>query len=1502
QLTLPDYMVPSVFVPLESMPLTPNGKIDRKALPAPKFAATAGLNLPATPTEDLLAALWTGVLKRESIGRQDNFFELGGHSLLATKLVARIREAFQVELPIRAVFEHPRLSELAAAIDAATGAVRLPPIERQAADAPRVLSFAQQRLWFLDQFEGQASATYNMPMALRLSGALNVDALRHSLHWLLERHESLRYCFPAQDGQATVRILPMEALEALHVHDLRQLDDFCACLPPFAKACPEFAEWGGQGGFAAETFMIAEGKSPLTPLLQRGELVQALAMAHAVAPFDLARGPLFKADLLLLADNQSVLLLNMHHIASDGWSMGVFIRDWQHAYTAFAQGGQPDLPPLVIQYSDYAFWQRQWLQGEVLQQQVDYWKQKLVGMSELLELPTDQPRPPQQSYQGADYCHSLPATLSLAINQLSKQQSVTVFMTLLAAFKLLLSRYSRQNDICVGSPIANRTHGHTEDLIGFFVNTLVLRSQLDPEQSFIELLQATRQTCLDAYAHQDLPFEMLVDTLKPTRSMSHSPLFQVMFVLQNNETAELELPGLEFGFLETDYPVAKFDLTLSIAVQGGQFHGYWEYATDLFEAKTVERMAAHFEALLDALTSNPQQAIGTVPMLTEGEIRQLQAWNDTKTDYPQDKTIVDLFEAQVGATPDNIAVIFEDQSLTYRQLNTKSNRLARHLLGLAKPDGQPLLTNNPLIAIAVERSLEMVIGLLAILKSGGAYVPIDPSYPAARIRYMLDDSQAGLLLTQSHLTEALALDGLEHDCVVLCLDETDVADQPSENLPARSAACDLTYVIYTSGSTGKPKGVMLENRGAVNLTLFQQRYFQTNTESRILQFASLSFDAATWEVLMSLSGGSRLHLASKDDIQSNLKAVLQRQAITHATLPPSVVNAMSVDDVSELKYLVVAGEACPTELVTKWARQERRVVNAYGPTETTVCASVFQCLPDGNKPAIGQPIANTRIYILNAQQQPQPPGIPGELCIAGDGLARGYLNRPELTAEKFIEAELFGNTERIYKTGDLARWLPDGNLEFLGRIDHQIKLRGFRIELGEIVAVLGQFEHVKEAVVSLYEADGNKRLVAYLTIAEGQSSIVNEPLFIDSLRDGLKAKLPDYMIPASFMILDSLPLTPNGKIDRKALPAPDTLRSHTFSAVVAPRTALELQLLLIWEDVLQVNPISVHDNFFNVGGHSLLATSLIARIERTLGKRLQLRQLFQYGSIAQLAEFWHKSYSSDEWSTLVPLKPSGDKTPLFLVHPGAGTVIWYRHLAHHLSADQPLYGLESQGMEAGQAPFDQVEAMATHYIQAMQTIQPEGPYLIGGWCFGGVVAVEMAQQLLDQGHRVGFLGLLDSYARFEPADTCTNDILLFVNLFKRDVPHLPEFHQTIAHLDEDEQLKRMVESARQAGELSVDFSLDQTKRMLAVFRGHIIAGSRYEPKPYLGKASFFQASEGDAAKREDPTLGWGSIIQGNKELHWIPGDHTGMFVNPNVKILAEKLEDCIAQAMQSHTT
>jgi amino acid adenylation domain-containing protein len=1172
---LPDYMVPSHFTVLEQLPLTPNGKIDRQALPTPAIETNTGTQ-PATPTEDLLASLWASVLKRETINRHDNFFELGGHSLLATQLIARIRDSFQVELPVRAIFEHPQLSHLAKIIETATGSVRLPPIEVQANDSAKVLSFAQQRLWFLNQFEGNNSATYNMPAALQLSGQLDVEALQQSLHWMLERHASLRTCFPIQGGKAQVRILELEGIEVLKIHDLREL----------------------------------------TPEWQSKE-IQNRANRHAIEPFDLAQGPLFKADLLLLNEQQSVLLVNMHHIISDGWSIGVFIRDWQHAYTAFAQGEQPSLPPLSIQYSDYAAWQRDWLQGDVLQQQVDYWHEQLKGAPELLELPTDKPRPHQQSYQGAYYAHSLSATLTKKVTALSQQQGVSLFMTLLSTFYILLSRYSRLNDLCVGTPIANRTHSQTEDIIGFFVNTLVLRSQVKPEQSVIELLLETRQTCLAAYAHQDIPFEMLVEQLQPSRSLSHSPLFQVMFVLQNNEPAKLTLPNLNISTLESDYPIAKFDLTLNVEEQDGELHCLWEYATDLFYAQTIERMAEHFEILLTTIIDNPAQSISYLPMLTEKEIQQLQAWNETATDYPFEQTLVDLFEQQVEKTPDNIAVVFENQQLSYRELNLQSNQLAHYLLKLETDNGS-LITDNCLIAIAVERSLEMVIGLLGILKAGCAYVPIDPNYPAARIRYMLDDSAAPLLLTQSHLKAQLPA----FECMVVCLDATEFANQPLVNPDMKPQVTDLAYVIYTSGSTGKPKGVAIEHLSSIQLIHWAHQVFDSAQLGGVLASTSICFDLSIFELFVPLSqGGSVIVVKDALQLQETNETLLPMTLLN--TVPSAATALLNADAIpNSVQVINLAGEPLKKDLVQALykATSAQHIYNLYGPSEDTTY-STFTCVAQDSPeaPTIGKPIANTRIYILDAQHQPQPPGIPGELGIAGYGLARGYLNRPKLTAEKFIEIELFGKTERIYKTGDLARWLPDGNLEYLGRIDSQVKLRGFRIELGEIEAVLSQHQAVNEAVVILSEADDNKQLVAYLTTDAESNGLIME------LKDWLKARLPDYMIPSHLTVLAQLPLTPNGKIDRKAL---SQLSANSYQLLegdfVAPSTREEKLLAGIWAEVLGLERVGIHNNFFDLGGHSLLLIRVQAKLSALFDQKISVVELFEYPTIHSLAQHLSK--------------------------------------------------------------------------------------------------------------------------------------------------------------------------------------------------------------------------------------------------------------------------------------
>ena len=1059
---------------------------------------------------------------------------------------------------------------------AKTQAVITAEIPALSADSPKLLSFAQQRLWLLAQLQG-LSATYNMPIALQLNGNLNIDVLHSSLAYLLNRHESLRMYFPTVAGQPQVAIRSLDEIAVLTVQDCRKLGS------------------GNKGELDLDT---------------QCPNIQDLIDAHAQEHFDLNTGPLFKAKLLQLEEQKSVLAINMHHIISDGWSMGVFLRELWQVYTAYSQDKTPNFAPLPIQYSDYATWQRHWLQGEVLAKQIDYWKHQLGDASPLLELPTDYPRPAQQSYRGQRYIYALTPELTTTVNAFSQQQGVSLYMTVLATLSILLSRYSRQNDLCIGSPIANRTHSQTEGLIGFFVNTLVMRQQIKPEQSFIEFLQQTRQICLDAYAHQDVAFDVLVEKLHPERSMSYNPLFQVMLVLENNQSPDLDLSGLEMEFLGVKCAIAKFDLTLLITESDHQLNCSWEYATDLFARDTIQRMAEQFAVLLKGIIDHPHQSINTLPLMTATELLQIQRWNQTQTDYPQDKTFVDLFAEQVAKNPDNLAVVFESENLTYQQLNEKAEQLADYLI--ENYQIQP----DTLIGISVERSLEMIIGVLGILKAGGAYVPIDPNYPPERIKFMLEDSRISVLLTQSFVVDKLPLDSLENPVEVVYLDDSSRQDAKTQRRKERQISKNqvksnnLAYVIYTSGSTGKPKGVMIEHRGLVNLILAVDEILQIQPQSRVLQFANFSFDASIWEIAPTLSAGACLYLTRKENLLPSQEFIdfLTKHKITHVTIPPSVLSLLPQATLPDLQILITAGEACPKELVTRWAKG-RSFFNGYGPTESTVCASIALCQPNGQKPLIGKPLSNLRIYILDAHHQPLPTDIPGELCIAGVGLARGYFNRPELTAQKFMEVELFGQVERIYKTGDLARWGIDGNLEYLGRIDEQVKLRGFRIELGEIESLLLQHPLVNEAVVILYQTESNQSLIAYVTGIDHD--------FSSDLKKYLKSSLPDYMIPAQIVVLEKLPLTPNGKIDRKALPAPNVGVAGLYTA---PRKEVEAQLLQLWSAVIERQEISIHDNFFDLGGHSLLVIKLLNLMQEMFGQKLTLSSLFQNPTIAQLAE------------------------------------------------------------------------------------------------------------------------------------------------------------------------------------------------------------------------------------------------------------------------------------------
>jgi len=1460
---LPDHMVPALFVLLDALPLLSNGKIDRRALPAPDRARPELDNAfvaPRTPTEELLAEIWTQLLDIEVVGIRDNFFDLGGHSLLAIQVASRMREAFEVEIPLRRLFEVPTVAGLAESIEAARRAGQslvAPPILPVPRNEDLVLSFAQQRLWFLDQLEPGLSA-YNIPAAVRLKGSLNLMALERSLNEIIKRHESLRTTFWKADGRPTQLIAPALTVE-LPVVDLRKM-----------------------------------------PAGAQETEVRRLVTAEAQLPFDLSQGPLLRGTVLRLGDEEHVGLLTMHHIVSDGWSMGILIQELATLYVAFCAGLPAPLPVLPIQYVDFAHWQRQWLQGDILQAQIAYWKEQLAGTPAVINLPTDHLRPTVQTFRGAHQSLVLPRQLQEGFKALSRQEGATEFMTFLAAFKVLLYRYTSQDDLIVGTPIANRNRLEIEGLIGCFVNALVLRTDLSGNPSFRELLRRVQKVCLGAYSHQDLPFDRLVEELHVKRDLNRNPLFQVMFVLQNASLRTVEQSGLILSPVEGDSETAHFDLTLQIADVDQGLTAVLVYNTDLFEAATIARMLGNFQALLEAVIADPDRRLSDLPLLTETERQQLLVeWNGTQADDPHDLCIHQLFEAQVERTPDAIAVVSETEQLTYAELNRRANQLAHRLRALG-------VEPEVLVAICLERSLEMIIGLLGILKAGGAYVPLDPAYPNERLFFMLKDAQVPVLLTRERLVARLA----EQDAKVICLDSgwAAIACGSEANPDCSTRPENLAYVVYTSGSTGQPKGVLVSHGSIAGHCQNVQNYYELAPHDAVLQFASLSFDVSLEEILPTLIAGARLVIMGADVWHpAEFHRKVSEFGLTVLNLPTAYWQELAREwaGVAELvpniqaRLFIVGGDTMLPDVLKLWQQTPAisiRLLNAYGPTETTITATAFEvaCRPDENtlyqRVPIGRPLAGRAIYILDQHGNPVPIGVHGHLHIGGAGLARGYLNRPDLTASTFIPDPFSGDPgARLYKTGDLARYLPDGNIEFLGRADHQVKIRGFRIELEEIEAVLAQHPAVRDAVVLAREdTPDEKRLVAYV-VADAMA---------DELRRFLEDKLPESMVPAVLVLLDTLPAMPNGKVDRLALPAPDRSRPELEKAFVAPRDDLELQLAHIWEEVLGVRPVGVRDNFFELGGHSLLAVRLFALIEKRLGRKLPLTAVFQGATVEHLAGLLRQKAGPGPQSSLVAMQQGGSKWPLFLVHPAGGHVFPYTRLAQLLGADQPCYGLQAMGLEDTQEPHTRIEDMAAYYIQALQTVQPTGPYLLGGWSMGGVVAFEMAQQLHAQGQLVALLAMIDGRVP-SPDATFPEEESEAISLVERYFGISFGPMESLSELPKDEPLAFMLEQAKSAGLVPAELDVSEGHRFVKHLRRDLSATQDYELNLYPGRITFFKASETLEGTSSDPTMGWSEWATGGVEIHVVPGNHANLMYEPHVEVLAKILTACLNQAQSA---
>jgi len=1176
---LPEYMVPAAFVLLEGLPLTPNGKVDRRALPAPEGTRpelAEAYVAPRGAVEQELARIWSDVLDVEPVGIHDDFLELGGHSLLAIQLLWRVRAAFQTELPLRELFETRTIAGLALAIEQARGRSRASPIRPVPRDQELPLSFAQERLWFLDQLM-PGHAFYNLSAAVRITGPMDREALEWSLNEMVRRHEILRTTFATVDGRPVQVIAPALTL-TVPVVDLTD-----------------------------------------RPPSEREDEVHRLAHREAQRPFDLARGPLVRVGLLELGGEDHVLLATLHHIIADAWSTGVFIREMAALCSARVKGEPSPLPALTIQYADFAAWQRNRLQGDVLAELLAYWRRRLEGAPPVLELPTDRPRPPVQTYRGATSALEVSRRVSESLASLGRQEGVTLFMTLLAAFQAQLHRYSGQDDIVVGSPIANRDRTETEGLIGLFLNMLVLRTDLGGDPSFRTLLGRVREVCLGAYAHQDLPFEKLVQELHPERNLASEPLFQVALVLQNIPSPVIEIPGgLTARLLDAANQTARRDLTLVLWEGPQGLAGAFEYNTDLFDAVTINRMSGHLCALLEGILADPDRRLLELPLLSPAERRQLLVeHNETRTDYPRVARLHESFEAQVERTPEAVAACFEGQALTYAELNHRANRLAHYL---SKRGVGP----EALVGICVNRSLPMLVALLGVLKAGGAYVPLSPTSPREHLSYMLDDARVSLVLTEASLVNSLP----DFAGQVVCLDtEAPVLGGESPENPVGGVAPENpAYVIYTSGSTGRPKGVVIEHRQIRNYVFaVLDRLGLAGGTFAMVQ--PLTVDSSQTSIFPPLVTGGCLHVISEERAltPNALAEYVVQHPIDCLKIAPSHLAALLTADRPERilprRRLIIGGEASQREWVQRLQALAPgcTIFNHYGPTEATVGMLTYQVASGTTEiraavVPMGRPLPNTQAYVLDRGLEPLPIGVPGELYLGGEGLGRGYLNHPELTAERFTPHPFSEEPgARLYRTGDLARRLPDGSLEFLGRIDQQVKIRGFRIEPGEIEAVLRQHPAVREALVIAREGSpGDRYLAAYLVGHEVPSG--------SELRRFVGLKLPDYMVPSVFVALDALPRTPHGKVDIRALPVPGHVRPERGTPQVAPRTPLEEELAGLWSELLRIERVGIHDNFFELGGHSLLATQLASRVRATFQVELPLHRLFESPTIAGLAE------------------------------------------------------------------------------------------------------------------------------------------------------------------------------------------------------------------------------------------------------------------------------------------
>uniref|UniRef100_UPI0037093D59 amino acid adenylation domain-containing protein n=1 Tax=Burkholderia arboris TaxID=488730 RepID=UPI0037093D59 len=1431
---LPDYMVPAAFIVLDVLPLTPNGKLDRRALPEPDDDAfvQAQYEAPQGEIECAIASLWSDLLGVERVGRHDNFFALGGHSLLAVRMLNRLRALHEVRLSLSSLFDHPTVCAVAQVVGA-RNRDDAPTIARVDRDAPLPVSSAQQRMMFLSGFEG-AGTIYHVPLVLRLDGRLDAAAWHRALDALWARHEALRTVFPETAGAS---------------------GDTRAALLPAGDGMP----W-------RDDDLSTQPGAP--------EHWLRLCEEEATRPFELARGPLVRARLVRLSENTHVFMLTLHHIVCDGWSLSVLVKELCALYAAFTEGRPNPLATLAFQYPDYVAWQRQWLGAERLEREAGYWKKALSGIPTLLTLPTDRPRPAHQQFDAARLPLELDAMLTRDLRRLAARRGVTVFAVVTAAWAAVLGRLAGQEDVVIGTPVANRSGPEFESIVGLFVNTLALRIDLSGGPSVAQLLDRVQGAVVAAQDHQDLPFEQVVEIVKPPRRLGHTSIFQVMISWQNTDVRTIELPDLDVSPVASAFDRAKFDLELDLVDDGRAVAGALRYATALFDETSIARHGAYLIAVLRAMTRDDAQPVAQIDLLDADERHVLlHAWNATAAAYPEHQCIHELVEARARQMPEAVALVADHEQLSYAALNARANRLAHYLVERGVGPDTP-------VAVCAERSIAMVVALLAVFKAGGAYLPIDPAYSGTRLAHILDDARPPVVLVDSAGRQALADVPLTTPTPTLI--DISVASPPwathtADNLPTLARGLTshhLAYVIYTSGSTGTPKGVMVEHRQLANLVTWHIARFELHAGSRVPATASLAFDASVWEIWPALCAGAAL-LLPPAGLASDAAALLawwRRQSMDCAFLvTPLALLAMQSGLPQGLKSLLIGGDRVTT--LPAGLPPSLRIVNNYGPTETTVVATSGELAPSSGEAvhSIGKPIANTRIYLLDESQAPVPLGAVGEIYIGGAGVARGYLNRPELTEQRFLAdpfARAAGEPDaRMYRTGDLARYLPDGNIVFLGRNDDQVKIRGFRIEPGEIEAQLASHDVVREAIVlARPDAAGNARLLAYVTLDDTAPRVER----VRQLREHLAARLPDYMVPAAFVVLDALPLTSNGKLDRRALPEPDD-DAFVQAQYEAPQGETERTLAALWSDLLGVERVGRHGNFFALGGHSLVAARLLVQIRETFGHEVSIRTLFESPTVAQLAPRIHETGASDALAVLLPLQPQGAQPPLFCIHPAGGFSWPYASLTHHLR-DRPLYGLQARALTEADTDGQSIEEMAQDYVRQIRSVQRAGPYHLLGWSLGCHIAHAIATQLQCAGEKVALLAMLDGYPEVRseayPAPTETEVIDVLIRAFV-DTPQ----SASARSLTIDTLKTRLAEH----NPMFRTFNARTFESIVRQFQVAPAQASMFAPDVFDGDVVFFRATlERPEAYQPRDVRTWQPYVRGKIDVHDIACLHETM--------------------------